>query len=215
MARGRVQVTSWLRAGRVQLAISSLSLALTACGYQFQVGGAGPVVGGAAPSQPAKADAPALRIGTFENKTFQPNLEHKYTTYARYEFAAASGAKVVTEPEPADYALKAQIVNVVIPSLTFTQADTFESRVTVTVKAVIEDLRTGQAVWHQQSTQSSEFFVTNDLQFNRVLQDRALEQAGEFIAQDLASRFLEYLRTGGAPAATPPGAPGPAPGGTK
>lgn len=204
------------------LAIGGLLLISAACGYQFQVGGAGPVVGGAAQPRPAKADAPALRIGTFENKSFQPNLEHKYTTYARYEFAAASGAKVVTELEPADYALKAQIVNVVIPSLTFTQADTFESRVTVTVKATIEDLRTGQAVWHQQSTQSSEFFVTNDLQFNRVLQDRALEQAGEFIAQDLASRFLEYLRTEAKPGeakpsggAAPKDAPASAPAGTR
>lgn len=185
------------------------------CGYQFQVGGAGPVVGGAAQPRTPKGHAPALRIGIFENKTFQPNIEHKYTTYARYEFAAASGAKVVADLEPADYTLKAQIVSVILPSLTFNQADTFESRVTVTVKATIEDLRTGQAVWHQQSTQSSEFFVTNDLQFNRVLQDRALEQAGEFIAQDLASRFLQYLQTGAKPGATPPGVPAPAPAGAK
>jgi hypothetical protein len=42
----------------------------------------------------------------------------------------------------------------------------------------------------------SEFFVTPDLQFNRVLQNRALEQAGRFIAEDLASRFLLQLESG-------------------
>jgi hypothetical protein len=34
------------------------------------------------------------------------------------------------------------------------------------------------------------------LQFNRVLQNRALEQAGRFIAEDLASRFLLQLESG-------------------
>jgi hypothetical protein len=38
--------------------------------------------------------------------------------------------------------------------------------------------------------------VTSDLQFNRVLQNRALEQAGRFIAEDLASRFLLQLESG-------------------
>ena len=39
-------------------------------------------------------------------------------------------------------------------------------------------------------------FLTQDLQFNRVLQNRALEQAGRFVAEDLASRFLLFLDTG-------------------
>jgi hypothetical protein len=38
--------------------------------------------------------------------------------------------------------------------------------------------------------------VTTDLQFNRALQNRALEQAGRFIAEDLASRFLLQLESG-------------------
>jgi hypothetical protein len=42
----------------------------------------------------------------------------------------------------------------------------------------------------------SEFFVTSDLQFNRVLQNRALEQAGKYIAEDVASRFLFQLESG-------------------
>lgn len=39
-------------------------------------------------------------------------------------------------------------------------------------------------------------FLTQDLQFNRVLQNRALEQAGRFIAEDLASRFLLFIDSG-------------------
>ena len=52
------------------------------------------------------------------------------------------------------------------------------------------------SVWSQVAKGTSEFFLTQDLQFNRVLQNRALEQAGRFVAEDLASRFLLFLETG-------------------
>ncbi|MEW6544322.1 MAG: LPS assembly lipoprotein LptE [Nitrospirota bacterium] len=156
---------------------------------------AGPTIGGtsAKPAASTREDAPRLVIPIFENKTFEPNLEQKLTTYARHEFSAGSGVRVVPGAEAADLRLKATIVSVLTPSLSFTQSATFETRVTVTVKAVVEDLRSGKEVWNQNSTASSEFFITNDLQFNRVLQARALEQAGRLIAEDLATRFLAHL----------------------
>jgi hypothetical protein len=51
-------------------------------------------------------------------------------------------------------------------------------------------------VWSHLAKGQAEFFVTSDLQFNRVLQNRALEQAGQYIAEDLASRFLVQLEAG-------------------
>ena len=60
----------------------------------------------------------------------------------------------------------------------------------------VEETRTKRVVWAQTAKGSSEFYVTPDLQFNRVLQNRALEQAGRFIAEDLASRFLLQLESG-------------------
>jgi hypothetical protein len=132
-------------------------------------------------------------IPFFENKSFEPNLEHKYTNYTLHEFAAGGGARVVPRVEDADFVLKGTIVSVIIPTIAFTQTTTQESRVTVTVIAKVEDARTGKVFWAQTATASSEFFVTTDLQFNRVLQTRALEQAGRLIAEDLATRFLNHL----------------------
>lgn len=168
---------------------------LTACGYQFRLEGAGPVIGGPSSAVSKGEAGPRLAVLNFENKTFEPNLELKYTTYTRREFAAGSGALVVNDSEPADLVLKGQILSVVLPSLTFSQTITAESRVTVTVRAVVEDARTRKMLWEQKATASSEFFITNDLQFNRVLQTRALEQAGRLIAEDLATRFLLFLDT--------------------
>ncbi len=178
------------------LAMILLSL-LVGCGYQFRVDGQGPTIGGASVTHVAPAPTgpqPRLSIPNFENKAFEPNLELKYSAYARREFAAGSGARVVNVSEPTDYILKGAITSVVLPTLAFSITEgTQETRVTVTVKANVEEAGSGKVIWSQAATASSEFFVTNDLQFNRVLQARALEQAGRLIAEDLATRFLAFL----------------------
>ncbi len=210
MTSGKVQVTSWLRPGYLLLVACSLSL--VACGYQFRVEGAGPTIGGGgeragATTAKQQGPAPRLVVLNFQNKSFEPNLELKFTNYTRHEFSAGAGVQVVASKETADYVLKGEILSVVMPSLSFTQSDTFESRVVVTVRAVVEDLRSGKVLWDQRSTATSEFFISNDLQFNRVLQTRALEQTGRLIAEDLATRFLDHMESGAKPAGQRPAAP--------
>jgi hypothetical protein len=137
-----------------------------------------------------------LVVRTLENKSFEPNLESRYTNYLRHEFSSGSGAQVVPESEAADLVLSGQILSVSVPTLSFTQTTTLESRTEVVVVVKVEETRTQRLVWAQTSKGASEFFVTTDLQFNRILQNRALEQAGRFIAEDLASRFLLQLESG-------------------
>jgi len=170
--------------------LAAASLGLAACGYQFRVEGAGPTLGG---SSASKAAAPRLQIVNFENMTFEPNIELRYTTYVRREFSQASGATVVNDGEPADLILRGKINGVSLPTINFSLQGTFEGRVTVNVSATVEDARTKKKVWNQTVSASSEFFMTDDLQFNRVLQTRATEQAGRLIAADLAMRFQNFM----------------------
>jgi hypothetical protein len=135
-------------------------------------------------------------VRTLENKSFEPNLESRYTNYLRHEFSSGSGAQVVPESEAADLVLSGQILSVSLPTLSFSQTTTLESRAEVVVIIKVEETRTHRVVWTQMAKGASEFFVTSDLQFNRALQNRALEQAGRFIAEDLASRFLLQLESG-------------------
>jgi len=135
-------------------------------------------------------------IRTLENKSFEPNLETRYTNYLRHEFSSGSGAQIVPESEAADLVLTGQILSVNIPTLSFTQTTTLESRTEVIVLVKVEETRTKKMIWMQTAKGFSEFFVTTDLQFNRALQNRALEQAGRFIAEDLASRFLLQVESG-------------------
>jgi len=179
--------------------VSALCLFLVllgACGYQFRVEGAGPTIGGAAAVSPSTSPPPRLVVRTLENRTFEPNLETRYTNYLRHEFSSGSGAQIVPDSEAADLVLSGQILSVLLPTLSFSQTTTLESRAEVIVIVKVEETRTQRVVWTQVAKGSSEFFVTPDLQFNRVLQNRALEQAGRFVAEDLASRFLLQLESG-------------------
>ena len=171
--------------------IIAACLLLAACGYQFRVGGAGPTIGGGSADQ--KAETPRLHIVNFTNMTIEPGLEVKYTTYVQREFSAGSGARVVGPSEPADYILTGKINAIGLPTINFTLQGTFESRATANVNATVEEVRTGKKVWNQTVVASAEFFITADLQTNRVLQTRAIEQAGRLIAADLATRFQDFL----------------------
>ena len=188
------------------LLIFVVAMAVAACGYQFRVEGPGPTIGGGQPAPASKTPPPRLVIRTLQNLTFQPNLEIRFTNYIRNEFATGSGATVVPDSEAADLVLTGQILSVVIPTLSFTQTQTFEERTEVVVAVKVEETRTKRVVWVQTAKGASEFFITTDLQFNQVLQNRALEQAGRYIAEDLASRFLLQLESGrlAKPVATKP-----------
>lgn len=180
------------------LIVVMLMLQLSACGYQFTAGGPGPFLGNSSEAERLKelqANAPHLIVLMMQNNSFEANVARNYTEFLRREFLAGSGAKIVSEPSAADLQLKSSIVSVTFPSITFSQRQTAESRAVVTVAAEVEDVRTRQVVWSQRATSSSEYFVTNDLQFNLVLQRRAVDQAGEYIASDLADRFLIYLES--------------------
>ncbi len=172
-----------------------IAATLTACGYQFRVGGAGPTIGGA-PATTSTEPPPRLAIKTLINHSFEPNLEARYTNYFRDEFSNGSGAHVVSESEAADLVLSGQILSVSVPTLSFSQTATLESRAEVVVLVRVEEVRSGRVVWTQLAKGGSEFFITSDLQFNRTLQNRAVEQAGRILAADLASRFLLQVETG-------------------
>jgi hypothetical protein len=178
------------------MSLLCLMLSVSAgCGYQFRVEGPGPTIGGTTATTPS-APPPRVAIRTLRNATFEPNLETRFTNYLRHEFSSGSGAQVVAEGEDADLVLSGDILTVILPTLSFTQTTTLESRAEVVMAVKVEEIRTKRLVWSHLAKGVSEFYVTPDLQFNRVLQNRALEQAGRYIAEDLASRFLLQLESG-------------------
>lgn len=176
--------------------VSILILSGEGCGYQFTVEGPGPVIGGG-----EVTEGPTIRLAvhTLKNNTFEPTLEFKYTQYIRQALQSSGSATIVEEDLSADFILDGAIVSVSIPSVAFSQRQTQEGRVTVRVAVKVRHRKSGEIRWTQANTNSAEFYVgasssssaeSSGLQFNRALQDRALEQAGKGMAEDLADQFL-------------------------
>jgi hypothetical protein len=185
----------YLLRGLVGLIVRS---GLPGCRYQIAAEGNGPTIGG---ERVVKTEGPPvlLAIDPLQNRTFERDLEIKYSRYLRRQFQLNSGAEVVKTPQEADFLLAGAIESVSLPSLTFTQNQTQESRVSVRVKVEVKNRRTGKVLWVQTANGTAEFFVSatpegeggqSGLQFNRILQNRALEQAGQAVAIDLSDRFL-------------------------
>ncbi len=175
--------------------VLALILSVGGCGYQFTVEGSGPVIGG---GRVAKAPPVRLTLHTLKNNTFEPALEFKYTGYLRRALKSGGGAEIIEDEHSADYIMDGAILSVSLPSLAFSQTQTQESRVRVKVSVRVKDRKTGKVRWSQTGTGTAEFYVgatsTGDaetgLQFNRALQDRAIEQAGLLAAVDLVDGFL-------------------------
>ena len=153
------------------------------------------------------AEGPPVRLAlhTLKNNTFEPNLEFKYTRYLRQALQSAGSATLVDDDPSADFILDGAVVSVTLPSVAFSQTQTQESRVSVKVTVKVRHRKTKKVRWSQTSMNSAEFFVgassstsaaASGLQFNRVLQDRALEQAGQGVAEDLADQFLSAYEQG-------------------
>ena len=185
---------------RIVLALVCVSIVLVVfpgCGYRFSVEGPGPRIGGGLGPE---HEGPQVRlvIRDLLNRTFQSNLEFAYTRYMREQFAVSSGAQIVAEDGQTDYVMTGEIVSVTIPPLTFSSSQMRERRVNVVVRVTVAHRETGENLWAETATGTGEFFVNREpdvearqdqIQFNRVLQDRALEQAGQDAAEMLAAAF--------------------------
>ncbi len=196
-------------------------LLLQGCGYQFVVDGPGPRIGSEVAMMDDETPAVWLAIRTFRNRTFHPHLEDAYTRFMRQEFTVGSGARVVADDARADYVMTGEIVSAAVSSLTFSTGETRERRVEVAVSATVTHRRTGDVAWTGTADGTGDFFVNraldaesrqDEIQFNQVLQDRALEQAGQDAAATLATSFRDAWRQGSfLPGPPPSSASSPAP----
>ncbi len=184
--------------------MAMMGMFLQGCGYQFAVEGPGPRIGGGPAMMDDEAPVVRLAIRNFRNRTFHHHLEDVYTRYMRQEFSVGSGAHVVADEAQADYVMTGEIVSVAVSSLTFSPDETRERRVDVVVNATVRH-RQGDTAWTGTATGTGDFFVNrapdaqslqDEIQFNRVLQERAMEQAGQDAAEALAALFWDARRQG-------------------
>ena len=167
------------RLPRLSLVLLSALLLLPA-GCAYHLGGVG------------KDKAKRIVIPVFVNRTFEPLVDKRVTTFVQRAFVEDGRWEVVNAPGTADLILRGQVTGLGLTPLSFDRAGRVtEYRVQITVDVELVSPK-GAAVWSGKGlTATAEYLALSDVIATRSNHDRAIEEAGQRLALDLASRFAE------------------------
>lgn len=155
------------------LAVAS---ALVGCGYAM-VGGEATTINVAVP--------------LFENRTFEPFLEARITERVKSRLVATGPWRLVNRPGRAHLVIRGAVSGFGTSPVSFDAAHhALEQRVTVT--AEVSAVRTGSPevpVWQGTLSGSADYTELGDSLETRAAKNRAIEEAGDALAQDLVARL--------------------------
>jgi outer membrane lipopolysaccharide assembly protein LptE/RlpB len=166
-----------------------LLLLLHSCGYRLS--GTGGVV---------PEGARSISVPVFINGTNEPYVDTEVTKAVVNEFLTDGRLQVVSL-ESADLALRGKVTKYDVVALSYTVNSYVQQyRVTITVDARLEDLRSKKILWQEKGIQSqfiSDYPITynssggTDIRSTKIAKEAAIEKASQDIAQTLRSRVLE------------------------
>jgi outer membrane lipopolysaccharide assembly protein LptE/RlpB len=170
------------------MVLLALSILLTSCGYRL--GGTGGLV---------PEGARSISIPVFVNGTYEPYVDTEVTKAVVNEFLIDGRLQVVSL-ESADLALRGKVTKYDVVALSYTVNSYVQQyRVTITVDASLEDLRSKKILWQEKGIQSvfiSDYPITyNDGEKNimktKIAKETAIQKASQDVALTLRSRVLE------------------------
>ena len=151
------------------------------------VGGCAYRLGGGGKSGPKR-----IAIPVFINRTFEPLVDKRVTTFVQRAFIEDGRWDVVNVPGAADLVLRGQVTGLALTPLSFDRAGRvteYRVRISVDVELVSPG---GAAVWSGKDlAATAEYLVLPDVTATRINEDRAIEEASQRLADDLVSRLSE------------------------
>ncbi len=164
-----------------------LLLLLHSCGYRLS--GTGGVV---------PEGARSISVPVFINGTNEPYVDTEVTKAVVNEFLTDGRLQVVSL-ESADLALRGKVTKYDVVALSYTVNSYVQQyRVTLTVDASLEDLRSKKILWQEKGIQSvfiSDYPITYDaldgIRKTKIDKEAAIQKASQDVASTLKSRVLE------------------------
>lgn len=152
------------------------------------VAGCGYTMVGANRASPATMVAVPL----FENRTFEPLLDARVTERLKSRLAATSPFQVVNRPGVADVVIHGAITAFGVTALSFDSAHrALEQRVSITVSVTTTPRgSTALPAVSGVFTGTAEYTETDNSLQTRAAKNRAIEEAGDALAQDLVARLV-------------------------
>lgn len=168
-----------LRLGLLLL-LSMLTLTINGCGYR----------------NPYVYNGPdkVVYVTHWKNKTNELQLDNKiYQSLTRW-FQKSNKIKTSNTKEGADLILAGEIMSIQLPSLSYTQAQTSQVKVMLTIRYILKDIKTGKILievpsetWKENARTSSSTSLTKDNE------DRALATIIDNFSEKIYMRALDKL----------------------
>lgn len=177
-------------------ALALIVLAATGCGYT-------------AVSAPPVGEVQTVAVPLFNNRTFEPLLEARLTERVKSRLVSTGPWRLVNRPGAADLVIVGTVTGFGVTAVSFDATHSaLEERVTITVDVTAErrGRPTGAPVFRRTLTGTAEYTELGDSLRTRAAKNRAIEEAGDFLAQDLIARLIDAERHAPPPAPEPVGA---------
>lgn len=158
-----------------------VSLLLASCGYHFP-GTSGTLPGG----------VEQLSLALFANKTVEPRLEQTLFAEMSSALSRNSSIHLVKSESNADGVLNGTIVSYANRASAYDSSDDVsEYRATLVVQAVLKRIDSDEVLWQGRLSRSSDYSVEDDKMMQEDLEDDAIEELCERLADDLLSRLTD------------------------
>lgn len=140
-------------------------------------------------------DAPGgttVAVPLFANRTFEPFLEARVTERVKSRLVNGGPWRLVNAPDAAAVVVRGVVTVFGVTPVSFDAANRpLEQRVSIAAEVTAES-RGGEA-FRATLTGTAEYRETTDSLQTRAAKNRAIEEAGDFLAQDLVARLRTHL----------------------
>ncbi len=160
---------------KVSFSILLISLVLiSGCGYTIRSG--------------LRTDIKAINIATFENRTYEHELEVNLSKVLTKEFILDGNLSVV-DASSADVQLSGEVVEYVLEPYTYgpEQSEVGQYRVTVRVNVSLKDVAKGTVMWEQLMEEYDTYYLEGSL---AKTEEEATDFALTELAKDIVTRTV-------------------------
>ena len=140
---------------------------------------------------------PTIAVPLFENRTFEPLLDVRVTERVKSRLIATGPWRLVNRPGTADLVVRGVVTALGVTPVSFDRLHrVLEQRVTITAQITTD--RRGQSAagpaFQGTVTGTSEYSELGDTLQIRAAKNRAIDEAGDLLAQDLIARLRSLER---------------------
>lgn len=153
--------------------------------------------------------APTVAVPLFDNRTFEPLLDARLTERVKSRLIAGGRWPLANRPGVADVVIRGVVTGFEVAPVSFDRENrALEQRITITAQVTADRRETlrDAPLFSGVLTGTAEYTETADNLQTRAAKNRAIEEAGDLLAQDLVAalvgRLAPFDRTSPLPAGT-------------